>query len=535
MMRPHSDSPIRRGQQCALFSLALLAAGCAPASRDPRQGDVGAFDAQARGERAQAAGMEVQRGVDAATETRPPADETPAVASAASGAIATRRATPRPGGIRALHARRPPAGRSVELDAYVGEGYVSWPGRGGRVSEACPSVDERPLTDRPLWQTLAFGGRMAGNGPPAGEPYLVAVLAPELVERLGEGDEWAAWKALPGHARLRGHLPEPGRFMRGQEVEGVDEPCPEQSRIFVVEEVVETYRRRRPNAWWSVPPPKSWTTYRDAAAGFALRHPPSWTVRRDGPATVFASPHWPGMDLEVRVLDGRHAAATSAPDAEAPPDPLHLLFTFPDYVQPRESELRAGARRPPLAGRPLPCPAEGEERACLELRFEAGGRTYVLRQPFGTGMSVQPGLLEAFDAVVASLTLEAWPTVTPPPPLRERVGVGPFWEQARAEDQALTMISGIEGVPREGWRVSAAELISEAEALRRGRCDLNRDLGDPFYSYPEAVWLIELAGGQDLVYTTYLDAEDGGHLCTARLGGLVESGGGPYPAPGGAP
>jgi hypothetical protein len=165
---------------------------------------------------------------------------------------------------------------------------------------------------------------------------------------------------------------------------------------------------------------------------------------------------------------------------------------------------------------------------CKELHVNAGGRSFTFRQTYGAGARLEPGILEVMDVVFDSVELDAWPTVTPLPAVRSEIGDGPFVPIERAKQQALDMIVATTGLAQSGW-TAAARLVSEAEALALGRCDMNRDDAD-WYPYPEAVWAVELTGPDGVVYDTYLDAGDIYHICTAQRGQPTDSDGGPYPA-----
>ena len=116
----------------------------------------------------------------------------------------------------------------------------------------------------------------------------------------------------------------------------------------------------------------------------------------------------------------------------------------------------------------------------------------------------------------AAFWIENRATVTPTPAAKQALGDGPFWTRGQAEDMALHMI------PFGPWEVTDARLVTEADALRLNLCHMTReDPDNPWYTYPEGVWIVELTGnfdGRDTVYYTYVDAETGFHLCTAETG-----------------
>lgn len=418
--------------------------------------------------------------------------ETAAAASAGSGA-APPGATgvrgagrPRSGGVGALLEQPPPAMTSVTLEAYSGEGYQGWPGRGRFESmSGCPSVDSAPLVDQPLWQTVGFGGHLSNNPPPADAPWLIAA-----------GMDLAK---LPRFGRLRGHLGDP-RFAH----------CDDAERIFVVEAVETVYEPRGPDHW-PTPDPATWTTLVLPSGGARLRHPADWTLVPAGADRWrLTSPDWPDTPLQLQVLAADPGPARASAAARGLGDAT--------VFRQRESAWTRAAKVLPLEGTMAGC--QGKAQAgCVEVRMAQGGKTYVFRQEYGHGFSFDPRVLAHAQWVLDSFEILGRATFTPIPAPKTELGPGPFWSQAQAERMALDMIEGAIVLPKGGWQVSDAQLVSEAEALSRGGCDLRRDADNPWYSYPDGVWLLELTAqtkDRTLVYATYLDAGDGGHLCTAE-------------------
>lgn len=444
---------------------------------------------------------------DAATQDAAPTIATPAedLAIEEHGAGPSRAngsASPydRRGGIAALLAKRPPRGQVVELDVWFGEGYLFFPGRDrAEAIRGCPSRDASPLTDRPLWQTLAFGGSARTNTVSQGEPYLVADLASALAEKLAaDGAE------RPGFARVRGRFPlqEPTP-VRGS----AGEPsCQHAGRVFRVEEILETYSTRRELGWLPGAPPEEWTIYRNDRAGYELRRPPDWELEEQGAAILLRSPHWPDAPLVLLIEEARSVELTPVAGQDRGFNAV--------YRQSRQRPDPADGARPPLEGQMRGCEPTGTLDGCLELRARLIERELVARQEYGTGSDAIPGLLRTTQHILDSIVVDAWPTVTPPPEVRYELGDGPFWDGTRAAEHALLMIEST-GLAADGaWRVAAQELISEGEALARDRCDMRREAGNDLYSYPEGVWHIELEAGE-LRYHSYIGAEDGAHLCTA--------------------
>jgi len=420
---------------------------------------------------------------------------TPATAVAVATSARTAGTTPdstqpptpgrhRSGGVAALLAQPPPAMTTVELDAYHGEGYMGWPGR-GRVESmtGCPSLDSSPLTDHPLWQTIHFGGQWTSNHPPPDAPWLIAGgIAP---------------KDLPRFGRLRGHLGDP-EFAH----------CKDADRIFVVESVAAVYEPRRPE---QLPTPDSaeWTAFDVPSGGARLHYPSAWTVTATGDDTwALTSPDLPAYPLQLQVLrTDAVPAATQTAVAEH-----RQSVPFPQ----RESALRRAANVPRLWGDTIFRNSDPDH--FFEVRFAQAGMSYVFRQEYGAGFDYDPRTLAYAQDILDTFEITGRPTITPIPPPKTSLGPGPFWSREQAEQLALEMIEGAIVLPAGAWHVTDGELVPEAEALARGDCDMRREPDNMWYTYPDGVWLLELTAAtadRTLVYYTYLDATSGFHLCTA--------------------
>ncbi len=435
--------------------------------------------------------------------------------------IYTPRPMPRSGGVADLLADRPPPGESVELDAWFGEGRISWPGRGRFESmSGCPTVDSAPMLDRPLWQTIGFGSSMSSNPVPDDAPHLIAAFRPELAGQEGEDPVAFPPSDWPAFARVRGHFPTSDEAFQSAIEAG--NPCPDHDRIFVIDALLETYLPAREYLWVPVAPEARWIRFRSLDLGLSLSHPPSWQVIESGDELTLVSPHWPDRSMRIR-----RASPSSDPIGAPTRRPASHAESWGHFFQEREAAARFGDNQASLEGEIAGCHDWDDERLdCLELNIATPGQTYQVRIPFGRGFDAEPGQLRVADQIVDSLAIEAWPTMTPRPPIHTKLGGGPYWDRARAEEMALSMIGGADGIPGSEWQVSDARLISESEALDLARCSMDRSPDNSWYPYPDGVWLIELSAAPDIVYTTYLDAANGFHICTAKLGEPVESGGG---------
>lgn len=395
------------------------------------------------------------------------------------------------GDVAALLADPPAAMTTVELDAYHGDDYMSWPGRGRmEAMTGCPSQDTSPLLDQPLWQTLTFANESSNNLPPPGAPWLIAAIAP------GEAElDW------PHFGRFRGHLGDPA-FAH----------CQDADRIFVVEAVVAVYVASRPD-WLVTPDVMAWRTSEIPRYGVRLHHPADTVFASDGDnAWTLTSPEWPKSPLRLTI-------AKAAAKTVATPDSRNLQpeERLGGFVQHPPASLN-WPNVPPLSGDVIYCNGD-IHGGCVEVRFAHGGMVYGFRQDYGTGFELDPRVLWLARNILDAFEIDGRATITPIPPPKTTLGPGPFWSRDQAERMALDMIrSAIE--PSQGtWQIVDARLVPEAEALDLGRCEVHRDADNMWYSFPDGVWMVEMTAvkeGRTLVYDTYLDATNGHHMCTSE-------------------
>ena len=396
-------------------------------------------------------------------------------------------ATPSTGDVAALLADPPAPMAPVELDAYHGDGYVSWPGRDRAESvSGCPSVNTSPLTDQALWLTLSFGGHSAANPVPAGAPWLIAAVPAST--RLSS--------PLPLFGHLRGHLGDPAYAH-----------CPDADRVFTVEEIVATYAEKKPTGR-PTEDLAAWRQYHDALGRFSLAYPHEWDLavlaadrlQLQAPASL-AGP------VTVSVVRGRHSP-TAAPGSSA-------AQTVPDAFHQRPPMPFATPNVPPLVGDVRYCAGRIID-GCIEVVFAHDGSEYVLRHQYGVGFLARQESVWTFETMAHAFQIHRRATVTPTPTPSAQLGAAAYWSADRAARRALDMI------PHGPWSVTDTRLVSEAEALELDLCDTRR--ADPdymWYTWPRGVRIIELSGvfdGRDAVFYTYLNAETGDHICTAEQG-----------------
>lgn len=373
----------------------------------------------------------------------------------------------------------PPApGESVEIDAYFGGEYgMIVPGVGRHESmSGCPSEHTAPLTDRPYQFNIHLLSMVTSNELPAGAAWLVAATEPESELR------------LPFHGRFRGRLGDP-RFSH----------CERGDRIFVVDAVVQEYEPSikdvlaeghladEPDAWMQVAP---------SGRGYTVTFPRGWQVDDSDPdELLIRSPDWPAHPVSVRLGDGGSFDQSG------------------NYSQ--QYPMRDDT--PPLSGPYTDdCAALSTER-CAMIHFTGNGRTYALTLRYPIGFDASQRLLDAYTGIVDRFGIDGMPTKTPTPPVQTALGAGPFWSREQAEDMALRMI------PSGPWKVDSARLVPEAEARTLDLCDIDGTAGlgaarDDTRVHPEGVWIVRLVGLFDerpATYSTYLDAVNGRHLCTA--------------------
>ncbi len=426
-----------------------------------------------------------------APQTRVPDVVEPADAESTITATITPDVTPTPliGDVAALLQDPPGPMESVEINAYHGEGYESWPGRGRSESmSGCPSADSSPLTDQPLWQTLSFGGHSSGNPIPDGAPWLIAA-------QVGG----TPFPELPRFARLRGHLGDPA-FAH----------CPEADRIFTVEDVVEIYEEKR-EFTYSQPDYGKWRQYSDPLGRFRLAYPPDWEIAASSDDLItLSSEHWPDSPVTVRVIDGSFDPTAAPGDVD--------VQTWEDGFWQRPPKELVTSNVPVLTGDVHYC-AGGIIDGCIEVVFSHAGNDFVFRHKYPTGFDAHQATLWTFQHIADTFWVEGRATITPTPTPNTILGDGPFWTAERAEEAALRMI------PDGPWRVVESRMVTEHEARRLNLCGRFHDDEIPDYSdfggHPEGVWIVTMRGrmgNRETIYHTYLDAVNGYHLCTAQGG-----------------
>ena len=378
-----------------------------------------------------------------------------------------------------LLAHPPAAGESVEIDAFYAAAYAlgPFPGDFPPPVDACPRRPEALLTDRPFPLFLRYLESKRSNELPDGAAWLVAAHLPRY-----------AYPDGPYHARFRGHLGDPAFA-----------DCPDAERIFVVEAVVETYEPSDREVWAALAAPDDsveWPRAAEPAFGYSVAYPPDWQVERtDDGGLRLRDPSWPDYPVTVRVTAG-------------------------------ESDPRAGTYRqrfapcadtPPLEVLWWSCREEQGER-CVRAFLSGRGRTYDVALDYPVGFDAPQALLTRYTAIVDRFQIDGMPTKTATPTPRTTLGGGPFWTRGQAERMALSMI------PSGPWTVSDARLVSVAEAGRLNLCAMHRAPMRPCDDVSldtDGVWIVRLVGsfdGRPATYYTYLDANEGHHLCTAEEG-----------------
>ena len=421
-----------------------------------------------------------------AIQVRPPAQSATAVPTLAIATPASRS-----GDVAVLMAHPPAAMTTVELDAYHGDDYMSWPGRGRmEAMTGCPSQDSSPLLDQPLWQTLTFANESSNNLPPSGAPWLIAASAPGVVEI-----DW------PHFARFRGHLGDPA-FAH----------CQDADRIFVVEAVVAVYVARRPD-WLVTPDVMAWRTSEIPRFGVRLHHPADMVFASDGDdAWTLTSPEWPQYPLRLVIAKAAAESIATRDNRNVQPE-----VRLGGFVQHPPASLNL-PNAPPLSGDVSYCNGD-IHGGCVEVRFAHGGMVYGFRQDYGTGFELDPQVLRLAGNILDAFEIDIRATITPIPPPKTTLGPGPFWTRAQAERVALDMIGSAIKPSQGTWQIVDARLVPEAEALDLGHCEVHRDAENMGYAFPDGVWMVEMtavAESHTLVYSTYLDATNGFHLCTAE-------------------
>ncbi len=400
-----------------------------------------------------------------------------------------------------LLANPPAPGQEVELDAYFSPG---WPFPGGPWAPLpdqvwCPtnSTWQVALTDRPFREALLYLNGAMGNSLPEDAAWLAAAT-PE-----GTEPGKTSWPDLPYHARLRGHLGDPA-FSQ----------CSNADRIFVVEEVVETYEQKAPEeiASSALQLPESfsgWTEYHDAALGYSLPQPDGWAVTAQtspepgiASALTLRSLQWPDYPVQVRVHLGETWYDQYEP-ASIPP--LLQADGFGVYGQ-------GGAFGRPLTAQPLDGfvaerkASPGEQG--VSALFSGNGYTYELSLRFPLGFEASQELLTTYTAIVESFQLDVQPGPTPTSPVKQSLGPGPFL----TSDEAFTRIQ--EKGEGEGIELISARLVPEAETrMPSSPCST-------FFGHPDGVWLLTVHGTFDGLARTmlyYVDAMTGESLCGEEI------------------
>ncbi len=301
---------------------------------------------------------------------------------------------------------RPEPGETVEITAYF-SGADPFIMMGGipeipQGQVICPSFINRTLTDRPFLPGLAVLNSSMSNILPDDAFWLIAA-SPESIENPGQDIA----PKLPYHARLRGHLNNPG-FAH----------CLHADRIFVVDEVITTYAEMPPGpTGWPQKPADfpEWLRYDDQALGLSLACQPDWTVETLAESNVLggvmlrpsSKPNYP---VAIRIHEGETHLDQYDPASEPPllqgvgmsvfeqgwslgewPDSQHL----PGFVIDRE----AGSGK--------------EAKAVL---FSSNGRTYEIALTYPTDFEASQELLTQFTALVESFRLDVPPAPSSTPP-----------------------------------------------------------------------------------------------------------------------
>lgn len=389
--------------------------------------------------------------------------------------------------VAGLLASPPPAGRTVNLDAYLSPAGQS----------PCGTEWKVILSDEPYTAELTvLGSAQANPLPPEG--WLVAAGAPE---------------PLPHHAWLRGRLEE----------RPASEACPS-VRVFTIERVVRVYAESAPEtapAGWA-----AWPRQQVAEAGCSIPQPPGWQVEgSEGEGLTLRSRQWPMASISLRT----HPGQTHHDPYEPEPGPPLLqgrrwsLFT-------QDSAVADGPATQGLAGYRIDG-TEGSDGQVSTVLFSAHGRTYELSLHYRAGLGALQPALDSFSAVVAGFSLAAPPEPSPTPPVRQALGSGPFL----SEEKALS--AGCGCLKDQIEAVLAQRLLSEAQARQLGPCST-------FRGHTDGVWALTVRSplaARTGTLLLLLDAATGRELCREEIDGQAlptpspeGSGGLGAPAPGSA-
>jgi hypothetical protein len=406
-------------------------------------------------------------------------------------------ATPFGQGVAELLANPPAAGETVEVDAYFSGAtptYLPGPPRVLGDQVYCPTYSTwmAALTDRPFTPLLRVLNGTSSNRLPAGGAWLAATT-PEATQP-GQ----MIVPDLPYQAHFRGHLGDPAFAA-----------CPDAGRIFVVEEVTAVYQQEPPGGDEGVSPLQppadyaDWPRHDDTALGYSLPYPPGWTVypmldEGSVAAVALRSPQWPDCPVQVRVYEGETWYDQYEP-ASIPPllqGDAFGLFTQ-GWVWDSQMDTQG------LSGFTVERACQQDGAACRTVKalFSGNGHTYELSLTYPLGFDASQALLIAYTAIVEGLWLDPQPGPTPPPPIKQELGPGPFIDQ----EAALVAV-------REGQNIEllGAQLVPEAEARRQsGACST-------FEGHPDGVWLLQVRGtfeDSERTMLFFVDAESGVQLC----------------------
>jgi len=404
-------------------------------------------------------------------------------------------AAPHHPGIADLLRQPPPPGASVEVDAYFSAAEApTLPGGGPPPPDQIRCPFDPLLTDQPYPVYLFILNETRGNPLPDDAPWLIATT-PEATQ---PGN--LSVPALPYHARLRGHFGE-AAFAH----------CDHAARIFVVESTVQVYEQHPPTppAFGPQLPADypTWPRYRDAAMGYSLPYPPDWSVESLNEPDVLSAvalraPQWPDSPMLVRVHDGETQYDQYNP-ASTPPLLQRQgwgVFAQDGIFHPTNPENQH------LTGFLV---ERQSERGTAEeaVIISAHGRTYELALRFRTGFDVAQPLLDAYSAMVVAFRLDQPPGPTPTPPIKQRLGAGPFLSQEAA-------LARVRTANEREIELIEAQLLSEAAARAQVSACAT------FFGHPDGVWMLMVRGTFEDAERTMrllLDAESGEQLCGEEL------------------
>ncbi len=395
-------------------------------------------------------------------------------------------AQPHNPGVADLLRNPPPAGTTVEVDAYftnAGSFHSGPPPPRDRV--VCPLRIDALLTDRPFTAMLHVLNSTLGNTPPENSAWLIAVTP----ENKTPGRRIVP--QLPYHARLRGQLGDPA--FAG---------CDSAARIFMVESVVKVYEQDPPvQPGWGMKLPEdyaSWPRYHDARFGYSLPYPHDWQVERLDDVTLkLSGGEWTKYPVTVAVHPG-----------ETHPDPYDWSAVPPLLRGNSWGVFRQGwtfgengPQTQNLDGYEVMPSAQSGQGATAVL-LSGSGHTYELALRYPTGFDASQPLLTIYTAIVEGFRLDVSPGPSPTPPVKQNLGPGSFLTR----EQALARVRAQNGTDAE---LLQARLVSEAEA--RKECGVPCD----FEGHPEGVWVMHVRGtfeGATRTMLLFVDAATGKQL-----------------------